>query len=314
MKKQLLLLISLIILAIVLISLGIYVFQHVNSMVLQGEVEVKTVDLSSKVTGRVEKINIKKGDSVKKGDVLVELDTPEINAKAEQADATLALAMAQQEKAYNGARSEQIAMAKASLDLAKKTYDRLNRLHDEGVIPTQKLDEAYSKYSAAKENYEMLVRGSRIEDKLSASANVKKAQGVNREVASYLKENKIVSPINGVITEVTIEEGELVGAGYPIVTVIDDEDCWVTFNLREDLLSKIKNGTEFDVQIPATGKEKIKVKVNYISAMGNFATWRATKAKGDFDMKTFEVRAVPVEPVKDLRAGMSAIFDWNKLK
>ena len=314
MKKQLLLLISLIILAIVLISLGIYVFQHVNSMVLQGEVEVKTVDLSSKVTGRVEKINIKKGDRVKKGDVLVELDTPEINAKAEQADATLALAMAQQEKAYNGARSEQIAMAKASLDLAKKTYDRLNRLHDEGVIPTQKLDEAYSKYSAAKENYEMLVRGSRIEDKLSASANVKKAQGVNREVASYLKENKIVSPINGVITEVTIEEGELVGAGYPIVTVIDDEDCWVTFNLREDLLSKIKNGTEFDVQIPATGKEKIKVKVNYISAMGNFATWRATKAKGDFDMKTFEVRAVPVEPVKDLRAGMSAIFDWNKLK
>ncbi|MBR1942569.1 HlyD family secretion protein [bacterium] len=314
MKKQLILLISVIILAIVLISLGIYVFQHVNSMVLQGEVEVKTVDLSSKVTGRVEKINIKKGDRVKKGDVLVELDTPEINAKAEQADATLALAMAQQEKAYNGARSEQIAMAKASLDLAKKTYDRLNRLHDEGVIPTQKLDEAYSKYSAAKENYEMLVRGSRIEDKLSASANVKKAQGVNREVASYLKENKIVSPINGVITEVTIEEGELVGAGYPIVTVIDDEDCWVTFNLREDLLSKIKNGTEFDVQIPATGKEKIKVKVNYISAMGNFATWRATKAKGDFDMKTFEVRAVPVEPVKDLRAGMSAIFDWNKLK
>jgi len=314
MKKQLILLISLILLAIVLISLGIYVFQHANSMILQGEVEVKTVDLSSKVTGRVEKINIKKGDRVKKGDVLVELDTPEINAKAEQADATLALAMAQQEKAYNGARSEQIAMAKASLDLAKKTYDRLNRLHDEGVIPTQKLDEAYSKYSAAKENYEMLVRGSRIEDKLSASANVKKAQGVNREVASYLKENKIVSPINGVITEVTIEEGELVGAGYPIVTVIDDEDCWVTFNLREDLLSKIKNGTEFYVQIPATGKEKIKVKVNYISAMGNFATWRATKAKGDFDMKTFEVRAVPVEHVKDLRAGMSAVFDWNKLK
>ena len=129
-----------------------------------------------------------------------------------------------------------------------------------------------------------------------------------------MKENKIVSPIDGIITEVTVEEGELVGAGYPIVTVVDDNDCWVTFNLREDLLSKIKVGTEFYVKIPAIGKEPIKVKVNYISVLGNFATWRATKAKGDFDMKTFEVRAVPVESVKDLRAGMSVIFDWHKIK
>ncbi len=222
--------------------------------------------------------------------------------------------MAQQEKAYNGARSEQIAMAKASLDLAQKTYERLNRLHNEGVIPTQKLDEAHAKYTAAKENYEMLLNGTRVEDKISASANVEKAKGANNEVNSYLKENKIISPINGVITEVTVEEGELVGAGYPIVTVIDDNDCWVTFNLREDLLTKIKNNTEFNVNIPAIGKKPIKVRVNYISALGNFATWRATKAKGDFDMKTFEVRAVPLEKVENLRAGMSAIFDWKKIK
>lgn len=310
MKKAIILIIVLILLTIG----GIYAFNHANSLILQGEVEVKTVDLASKLTGRINKINIKKGDRVKKGDVLIELDTPEINAKAQQADATLALAIAQQEKAYNGARSEQIAMAKASLDLAQKTYERLNRLHNEGVVPTQKLDEVHSKYTAAKENYEMLVRGTRIEDKLSALANVKKAQGVNNEVESYLKENKITSPIDGIITEITVEEGELVGAGYPIVTIIDDNDCWVTFNLREDFLSKIKTGTEFDVNIPAIGKEPIKVKVNYISALGNFANWRATKAKGDFDMKTFEVRAIPIEKVKDLRAGMSAIFDWKKIK
>ncbi len=299
---------------ILLLCGGIYAFNQANSMILQGEVEVKTVDLASKVTGRVEKINVKKGDRVIKGEVLAALDTPEINAKAQQADASLELAIAQQEKAYNGARSEQIAMAKASLDLAQKTYDRLNRLHSEGVVPTQKLDEAYSKFTAAKENYEMLIRGTRIEDKMSALANVKKAQGANKEVESYLKENKIISPINGIVTEITVEEGELVGAGYPIITVIDDNDCWVTFNLREDLLSKIKNGTEFSVKIPAIGENPVKVKVNYISALGNFATWRATKAKGDFDMKTFEVRAVPVEKVKDLRAGMSAIFDWKKIE
>lgn len=311
MNKKLALIFILVIIALLI---GIYVFNQENSMILQGEVEVKTIDLSSKLTGRVKRINVKKGDKVKKGDVLIELDTPEIDAKAQQANATLVLAMAQQEKAYNGARNEQIAMAKAALDLAQKTYNRLNRLHNEGVIPTQKLDEAHAKYTAAKENYEMLVNGTRVEDKISASANVEKAKGANKEVDSYLKENKIVSPIDGTVTEITVEEAELVGAGYPIVTLVDDNDCWVTFNLREDLLTKIKNGTELNIQIPAISKQPLKFKVNYISVLGNFATWRATKAKGDFDMKTFEVRAVPVEPIKDLRAGMSAIFDWKKLK
>lgn len=301
--------------AVILAIIGcVYAFMQANTMLLQGEVDVKTVDLASKITGRIEKINYKKGDRVKKGDVLIALDTPDINAKAAQVDATVQLALAQQEKVNNGARNEQISMAKASRDLAKKTFDRLNRLHDEGVIPTQKLDDARAKYQAAQDNYNMLVTGSRIEDKLSAAANVKRAMGANDEVQSYLKENTIVAPIDGVITEINVEEGELVGAGYPIVTIVDDNDCWVVFNLREDLLAKIKDGTEFNVKIPAIGKEPVKVRVNYISVMGDFANWRATKAKGDFDMKTFEVRAVPVEKVDGLRAGMSAVFDWKKLK
>ncbi len=301
--------------AVILAIIGcVYAFMQANTMLLQGEVDVKTVDLASKITGRIEKINYKKGDRVKKGDVLIALDTPDINAKAAQVDATVQLALAQQEKVNNGARNEQISMAKASRDLAKKTFDRLNRLHDEGVIPTQKLDEARAKYQAAQDNYNMLVTGSRIEDKLSAAANVKRAMGANDEVQSYLKENTIVAPIDGVITEINVEEGELVGAGYPIVTIVDDNDCWVVFNLREDLLAKIKDGTEFNVKIPAIGKEPVKVRVNYISVMGDFANWRATKAKGDFDMKTFEVRAIPVEKVDGLRAGMSAVFDWKKLK
>lgn len=313
MKRKITILASIII-ATILISCGVYTYNQANTMILQGEVDTKTVDLSSKVVGRVLKINIQKGDTVKKGDVLLELDTPEINAKAEQADAMLALAMAQQAKVNNGTRAEQIGMAKANFDVAKKTYERMNRLHNEGVIPTQKLDEATAKYQAAKEQYTMLVNGAQQEDKLSATANVRRARGANSEVSSYLKENKIVAPIDGVVTEINVEAGELVAAGSPIITVVDNSDCWITFNLREDLLSKIKNGTEFDVNIPALGENPVKVKVNYISVMGNFANWRATKAKGDFDMKTFEVRAVPLEPKNDLRAGMSATFDWKKIK
>lgn len=313
MNKKITILV-LIIVAVLFAGCGMYAYNQANTLILQGEVDTKTVDLSSKVVGRVLKINVQKGDTVKKGDVLIELDTPEINAKAEQADAMLALAMAQQAKVNNGTREEQIGMAKANFDVAKKTYERMSRLHNEGVIPTQKLDEATAKYQAAKEQYTMLVNGAQKEDKMSAAANVRRARGANSEISSYLKENKIVSPIDGVVTEITVEEGELVGAGSPIVTIVDNNDCWITFNLREDLLSKIKNGTEFDVNIPAVGENSVKVKVNYISVMGNFANWRATKAKGDFDMKTFEVRAVPIEPQNDLRAGMSATFDWKKLK
>ena len=313
MKKKIAILVFIIVVAL-LAYCGMYAYDQANTLILQGEVDTKTVDLSSKVVGRVLKINVQKGDSVKKGDILIELDTPEINAKAEQADAMLALAMAQQAKVNNGTREEQIGMAKANFDVAKKTYDRMNRLHKEGVIPTQKLDEATAKYQAAKEQYTMLVNGAQNEDKLSAAAPVKRARGANAEVSSYLKENKIVAPMDGIVTELTVEEGELVGAGSPVVTIVDNSDCWVTFNLREDLLSKVKNGTEFDVNIPAVGDKPVKVKVNYISVMGNFANWRATKAKGEFDMKTFEVRAIPIEPQNDLRAGMSATFDWKKLK
>ena len=309
-KKRVL---AVLILIIGICFMGIYIYKKTNTLILQGEVEVKSVDLSSKVTGRVQKINIKKGDKVKKGDILLVLDTPDIQAKAEQTEATLALAMAQQEKASNGARVEQRQMALNQLNLAKKTYDRINRLHKEGVVPTQKLDEAYAQYKSAQDAYNMTA-SARYEDKLSANANVQRARGAISEVSSYLKENSIVSPIDGEITELTVDEGELVGAGYPIVTVADNTDAWVTFNMREDLLSKIKMNKELTVIIPALSNQKLKVKVNYISVLGNFATWRATKAKGDFDMKTFEVRAVPLEPNTDLRAGMSAIMDWKKIK
>ena len=313
MKKNNILILTVIV--IILVAIGaIYSYKQANTMILQGEVEVKHIDISSKVTGRVKKINVEKGDTVKKGDVLIELDTPEVEAKAAQTNAMYEMAAAQQLKTFNGTRQEQLSMAKSNYILAKKTYERLKRLYDEGVVPLQKLDEAKTKYDSANETYKMLLNGSRYEDKLAAKANVKKAKGAISEVNSYLSENKIISPINGIITEINVEESELAGAGYPIVSIADENDAWVTFNIREDLLSKLKIGTEFDVKIPAVEDKPVKVRVNYISVMGNFATWRATKARGDFDMKTFEVRAVPIEKVDGLKSGMSVIFDWKKLK
>ena len=318
----------LVILMIALAALVFVVVKKNNEMIIQGEVDTKTVDLASKITGRVKTIHVKKGDYVKAGQILITLDTPDIQAKASQSNAMLDLAEAQREAVDNGARHEQIEMAfntmqqaQAGAELAQKTYNRMNKLYSEGVIAAQKLDEVKAQYKSAtqaakvaKANYQMYSSGSRYEDKLSASANVKRARGAVSEVGSYLKENQIKSPISGQITDIAVEEGELVGAGYPIVTVVSTDDDWVVFNLREDMLSKIKIGKEFDVRIPAVGSELIRVKVNYISALGNFATWRATRIRGDFDMKTFEVRAVPVKNVDGLRAGMTAVVDWNKVK
>lgn len=323
MKKY----IGLIVLTI-LVLLIIFAVKSNNKMIIQGEIDTKTVDLSSKITGRVKEIKVQKGDTVKKGDILVILDTPDIEAKSAQADAAIELAQSKELEVNNGARLEQRTMAlnalnraKSDLALAEKTYNRVKNLNNEGVVSNQKADEAFTLYQKAKQdvliaqnNYNMIESGSRYEDKLMASANVKKAKSTKNEVQSYLKENVIKSPIDGQITELSVEEGELVGAGYTIITIVDLNDNWVVFNLREDMLPKIKMGTEFFVKVPAIGKTPIKVKVNYISAMGNFATWRATKIRGDFDMKTFEIHAKPVEPNSDLRAGMSAIADWNKIK
>ena len=323
MKKY----IGLIVLTI-LVLLIIFAIKSNNKMVIQGEIDTKTVDLSSKITGRVKEIKVQKGDTVKKGDILVILDTPDIEAKSAQADAAIELAQSKELEVNNGARLEQKTMAlnalnraKSDLALAEKTYNRVKNLNNEGVVSNQKADEAFTMYQKAKQdvliaqnNYNMIESGSRYEDKLMASANVKKAKSTKNEVQSYLKENVIKSPIDGQITELSVEEGELVGAGYTIITIVDLNDNWVIFNLREDMLPKIKMGTEFFVKVPAIGKKPIKVKVNYISAMGNFATWRATKIRGDFDMKTFEIHAKPVEPNSDLRAGMSVIADWNKIK
>jgi len=325
MKKKSLIFIILIIAMVAFIAV---VVKKNNEMIIQGEVDTKTVDLSSKITGRVKKIHIKKGDTVKAGQLLITLDTPDISAKAAQSGATLDLAEAQKEEVYNGTRQEQKTMAlntlkqaQAGMEFAQKTYNRMNKLHSEGVIASQKLDEVSAQYKSAsravevaKANYQMSTTGSRAEDKRSAAANVRKARGAVSEVNSYLNENQIKSPISGQITDISVEEGELVGAGYPIVTVVSVDDNWVVLNLREDLLSKIRMGTEFDVRIPALGSDLVKVKVNYISALGNFATWRATKIRGDFDMKTFEVRAVPIKKVDGLRAGMTAVVDWNKVK
>ncbi len=315
-------LITLIAVILIVSIIGIFVLRP-EPLLWQGEVEATEVRVSGKLPGRIEVFLVEEGQVVKKGDTLVLLSSPEIEAKLQQATAVEKAASAQRQKALSGARRQQIEAAyeqwqraDAGADIAKKTFDRVQNLFDKGVIPAQKRDEAeanlkasVSLAKAAKSQYDLAVAGAQKEDKDAAAALLDQAQGAVNEVEAYMKETCLVSPIDGEISDIFPKKGELVGTGAPIMNVVDLTDIWVVFNVREDMLSNIKQGQIFTGIIPALDNKKIELKVTRIKALGSYATWKATKVSGDFDLKSFEVKAKPVEQVDGLRPGMSIRAD-----
>ena len=288
---------------------------------IQGQVEVSEYRVSSKVPGRILEIRVKEGDYVKVGDTLAILDAPEVRAKMEQARSAENAAAAQEEMARNGAREEQIRgaynvmqQAKAGLEIAEKSYQRIQRLFDEGVISAQKRDEVFAnykameaQYKAAESQYDMARNGARRDDKMAAAALVGRAKGAVQEVNSYINETVQIAQMEGEVTDVFPKVGELVGTGSPIMSIAVMSDLWGTFNVREDQLDGMKVGSTFKAFVPAFDKE-VEMKVYYMKDQGSYAVWKATKANGEYDLKTFEVKARPVEPFEGLRPGMSLII------
>lgn len=288
---------------------------------MQGQVEVSEYRVSSKVPGRILEIRVKEGDYVKVGDTLAILDAPEVRAKMEQARSAENAAAAQELKAQNGARQEQIQgayqlwqQAKAGLEIAEKSYNRVQRLYDEGVMSAQKRDEVYANYKAmeaqckaAQSQYEMAQNGARREDKLAAAAQVGRARGAVQEVNSYIHETVQIAQMEGEVSDIYPKVGELVGTGSPIMTISLMKDMWGAFNVREDQLGNLAVGTVVDAFVPAFNKT-VKMKVYYLKDQGTYAVWKATKANGQYDLKTFEVKARPIEPFEGLRPGMSLII------
>ena len=289
--------------------------------IIQGQVEVSEYRVSSKVPGRILELRVKEGDYVKAGDTLAILDAPEVRAKMEQAQSAQSAAAALELKAQNGARKEQIQgafsvlqQAKAGFEIAEKSYNRVQRLFDEGVMSAQKRDEAFATYKAmeaqmkaAQSQYDMAVNGARMEDKMAATAQVGRARGAVQEVTSYIHETVQIAQKEGEVTDVYPKVGELVGTGSPIMSIAMMDDMWGTFNVREDQLDGMQVGTEFSVFVPAFNKE-VKMKVYHLKDQGSFAVWKATKANGQYDLKTFEVKARPVEKIEGLRPGMSLVI------
>ena len=313
---------------IIFLIYSVWMLSRSKPLEVQGEVEATQIKVASKIVGRIDSLPIHKGDAVKKGQLLFTLKSPEIEAKLAQAHAALKGAKAQNSKAVAGAETEDIQAAfdtylkaKAAYELAEKTFERVDNLYKEGVFPAQKHDEAETQLKAARETagaakaiWEKAKKGTRIEDKETAISLVDRAEGAIREVESFINETAIYAPADGEVSNIIAESGELVAAGYPVVTLVKLDDSWITFNLREDMLAFIHMGSTFTAKFPALGNKEILLKVTYINVLGSFATWNATKTTGDFDMKTFEVHAMPVNKVEGLRPGMSALVDWKKVE
>lgn len=294
--------------------------------IIQGTVECTTYKASSKIAGRIEEMKVEQGDHVTKGQLLYVLSTPELDAKLRQAEAVKSAATALDQKALAGARVQQIEAAlnmwqkaQAGKELAQKTYDRVKALYDKGVVPEQKFDEADANYRAmvatemaAKAQYDLAVAGASKEDKDAAAAQVQQAEGVVSEVESYISDAMVYAPVDGEVSTIIAEQGELVGTGYPVVAILDTTDTWVTFNIKETLLPKITVGMKMTAYVPALDRN-VELEVTYISVQADFATWSATRTQGSFDIRTFAVKARPVTDVENIRPGMSVLVNWDEL-
>ena len=309
------------IVVIVVAVIGFVCFGNNDDNVIQGEVEVSEYRVSSKLPGRIAEICVTEGDFVHKGDTLAILDVPEVEAQKRAAEATQDAAKAVSDMADNGARKEQIQaayqlwqQAVAASDITEKTYKRLQNLYNEGVISAQKRDEAFAAYKAtqaqvlaAKSQYDMAKSGARNEERKAASDQANAAKNATDVVKSLLRETVQIATADGEVSEIFPKVGELVGLGSPIMSISEMNDMWGTFNIREDQLNGMKVGDTFKAYCPAFDKE-IEMKVYHIKDQGSYAVWKATKTNGQYDIKTFEVKARPSKPVEGLRPGMTLII------
>lgn len=324
-RENNLLIISLAVIILVVVLLAIVGFMLINEPkeVVQGQAEATTIKISGKLPGRVETFFVQEGDSVKTGDTLVHIHSSVVEAKLLQAQAMTTVAQAQNRKVDVGARKQTIQsaydlwlQAQAAREIAQKTYNRMESLYGQGVVSAQKRDEAQAAYKVAQaaedaawNQYNLAQSGAQQEDKQSAAAMVTAARGGENEVEAILQDQYLLAPCSGIVDEIYPQCGELVALGTPIMSVLRVDDKWVTFNVREELLSDLPLGKEINIMIPALGNKEVKARVYYVRDMGDYAVWRATKATGEWDSRTFKIKARPVASLPNLRPGMSVIYE-----
>lgn len=325
--KSIILGIGIIAILMVLIASAGFIFFGEKEDIITGQVEVDEIRIAGKVPGRIAEFLVEEGQSVKEGDTLVRIYSPEVLAKLEQAEAAKAAAEAQNQKAIAGARKEQKEgayelwqKAKAGLEVAEKSFARVEKLFKEGVVPAQKYDEVLAQLKAmqateraARSQYDMAINGAQREDKMAAQALVARASGAISEVDAYMKESALLAPSAGTVSEIFPHKGELVGTGAPIMNIADYTAARVLCAVREDKLAKIKHGSKLKATVPALGDKAIELSVVKMKDMGSYATWKATKPRDEHDLRTFELTLKPTTSIEGLLPGMTVVLDKGQL-
>lgn len=321
-NRTLLITMAIVVVAVLVIAIIGFIFMNRPDSYIEGQVEGTTIRISGKLPGRVVEFYAHEGDTVHAGDTLVHIHSSVVDAQLGQAEAMRTVAASQNEKVDAGTRiqivnaaADLLRQAEAAVTITKKTYDRMERLFNEGVISEQKRDEAKAAYDAAvaakdaaASQLSLAKAGAQKEDKAAAAAMVKAADSNIDQVNAVLEDSYLTAPFDGTIDQVYPEVGELVAMGAPIMSLLRSDERFMVFNVREELLSELPMGHEFKVMIPALDKKEVNVKVYYIRDMGSYATWRSTKSTGSYDSRTFQIKARPTEEIEGLRPGMSAVF------
>ena len=322
-NRTLLFTMGLVVVAVAIIAIVGFIFMNRPDSYIEGQVEGTNIRISGKLPGRVVDFYAQEGDTVHAGDTLVHIHSSLAEAQLGQAEAMRTVASSQNKKIDAGTRiqivnaaADLLRQAEAALTITQKTYDRMERLYNEGVIAEQKRDEAKAAYDAAKaardaaaSQLSLAKAGAQSEDKAAAAAMVDAANSGVDQVNALLEDSYLTAPFDGVIDQVYPEVGELVAMGAPIMSLLRTGDRYVTFNVREELLNDLTMGKEITVMIPALAKKEINVKIYYIRDMGSYATWRSTKSTGSYDSRTFQIKARPTSNVDGLRPGMSVVYN-----
>lgn len=327
-KKYLTISFVAVLLIVIVVSVAGILLLKKKPVILQGQIEATEIRISGKLPGRIDTFLVEEGQNVKAGDTLVVINSPEALAKYQQVNALENIARFQHQKIDEGTRKQIIATmqqlwnkSKSDLELARTTYRRIETLYKDSVVTSQRRDEVKALYDAAVageraayNQYQMALDGAQIQDKESARSLVNAAQGTVEEVAALLQDARLTAPEAGQISTIFPKRGELVGAGMPIMNLIVLDDVHVVLNVREDRLPFFPMGGTFVADVPAIDKKGIEFKINYVSPLGSFATWKSTKQVGSYDLRTFEIHALPVSRVEGLRPGMSVLVELDKIK
>jgi HlyD family secretion protein len=312
------------VLFVVMIGLSLWYLTRREPLVIQGEVQSRSFDMAARVDGRIGQIVVARSQEVSQGAPLIRIDNPELIAKKKQSEAALRVAEAELARVRAGFRAETIAVrqaeverAEADLTLAQKTFERTRQLVATHDSPQSQFDKDRAALTLAERSldqarfaYKEAVAGFTREDLGVALAKVETAKADVDTLRALVDQMVVMAPADSQVFRIPVEDGEFVLPGVPLISLIDPKDMWVQFDLREDLLRDLRQGSKFDVRVPALGGRVVELEVRVIAAKGEYTGWRATRASGDFDLRTFEIRAYPTQPVAGLRPGMSVYTDW----